>query len=415
MTDLDMVQALAFALGCGLIVGLERQWHKREVEEAGRVAGLRTFGLIGLLGGAAVQVGDGVAAFAAGLVALAVLIVLAYGWNPERRRDIGITTAVAVLVAFALGGLAGAGQTLPAVGGAVVTALLLGYKPVLHQLVRRLTRQELLAALRLILISAVTLPLLPDQGYGPFAALNPYRIWLMVVLISGLSFVGYAAVRIWGAEWGLVLTAMGGGLVSSTAVMLSFARMAARREDLGAFLAAGGLLASTIMYPRMLLVLAVVAPGLVATLAPPLVAMMLAGAVATAVLYRRGRAQPLPHQRLRNPLELRSAILFGVVLAAVTLLAHWLQDRVGSTGLYALGALSGFADVDALTLSVGSMAADGLDTSVAATAIVLAALANTAFKAGLAAAIAWTAMGRHVAVATGVMLAAGGLGLVLTI
>ena len=143
--------------------------------------------------------------------------------------------------------------------------------------------------------------------------------------------------------------------------------------------------------------------------------MMLAGAAATAVLYRRGRAQPLPHQRLRNPLELRSAILFGVVLAAVTLLAHWLQDRVGSTGLYALGALSGFADVDALTLSVGSMAADGLDTSVAATAIVLAALANTAFKAGLAAAIAWTPMGRHVAVATGVMLVAGGLGLVLTI
>jgi uncharacterized membrane protein (DUF4010 family) len=216
---------LGVALAIGLLIGVERGWAERDEEEGTRVAGVRTFALIGLLGGAAALVAQPLGALlpALGLVALAGLFATAHVIHARTRPDqLGITVPVAGLLTFVLGALAAAGETAVAAAGAVVTALLLSSKPILHHWLGTLRRRELSAGLQLLLLSVVVLPLLPDQGYGPWQTLNPYRIWWMVVLIAAMSFVGYFAVKEVGARRGAVFTGLFAGLASSTALTLHF-------------------------------------------------------------------------------------------------------------------------------------------------------------------------------------------------
>ncbi|MCG8695509.1 MAG: MgtC/SapB family protein, partial [Minwuiales bacterium] len=230
LDDLDLFVRLAVALASGMLIGLERGWEGRDLPEGSRIAGVRTFGLVGLLGGAVVLfAGDFSGVFLAAVaLGLALFAAVAY-WRASRiAADIGITTLVVLLLAFVLGALAGAGYLVPASAAAVVVAILLGIKPELHGILQRMDRTELLASLRLLLLSVVVLPVLPDQGYGPWQALNPYRIWWMVVLIAAISYAGYLSIRLIGTRRGILLTGLLGGLASSTAVTLSFARLAQR-------------------------------------------------------------------------------------------------------------------------------------------------------------------------------------------
>lgn len=385
---METVLGLAIALAAGLLVGVERGWQYRRAQESEQFAGIRSFGLIGLLGGLwallAEELGElllGFAFLGFGAVIFMILLLERRGTGSQ-----GVTTLVAALVTFALGALAVAGQQVVAAGGAVITTLLLSLKPVLHRWVRRLEAVELNAALKLLLISVVLLPVLPDRGFGPWQALNPYTLWWMVVLIATLSFSGYVAMKAVGPRRGTLLTGLLGGLVSSTAVTVSLARLA-RRAEQAPVLAAAILAACATMFPRMLVEVAVVNPALLGAVAGPLAAMTALTVLAVGWLWRRqgGPGGPTGKQVVvSNPFELWPAVQFGLLLAAVMFLAVALRHWLGETGVYLLAASSGLADVDAITLSLSRLALADLPPEVAARGVVLAAGVNTLVKALLA-------------------------------
>jgi uncharacterized membrane protein (DUF4010 family) len=392
--DLALLERLATALAAGLLIGLERGWQARALAEGARVAGLRTFGLIGLLGGLASLLGQsqGLPVLAAGFAGLALVLAVGYWRSTAASHDLSATSAVAALVTFGLGAAAGEGELAVAGAGAVVVALLLGTKPQLHRLVERIERRELLAVLQLLLMSVVLLPALPDRGLGPWQALNPYRIWWMVVLVAGLSAVGYFAIRLAGPRRGLLLTGLFGGLASSTATTVALARRAATPAETAPprLIAAGILLACAVMFPRMLLVSVVIAPALLPPLAAPLLAAGLA-AVAVALWAAGGAAasaEGAANIGAENPFELGTALKFGLLLAAILLVTEGLRRWVGNQALYPIAAVSGLADVDAVTLSFSALVADGsARPGLAGGAILLAAAVNTLVKGGLGLAI----------------------------
>lgn len=410
---LELVRRLGVALAIGLMVGLERGWHERDLPEGKRIAGVRTFGIVGLLGGVAAlladEFGDWVLASLA--LALGALVTAAHWRAAPERGDFGITTLCVALLVFALGALAGAGDLEAAAIVGVVVTILLGAKAELHAWLHHIERRELFATMRLLLITVVALPILPDKGYGPWHALNPYKLWLMVVLIAGISYVGYFAVRLIGTRLGLMVTGLLGGLASSTAVTLNFSRVARRGEASPDVLAAGAIAASSMMFPRMLVVLAVVARPLALTLAPPLLTAALVGFVVSAWLARRGDTEGADEAIPRgpNPLDLRAAIQFGVLLAVIALAARAARDWVGAAGLYALAALSGLADVDAILLSLASMWS-GNETShaTAAAGILIAAAVNSIVKPVLAAVVGGGRMGTLMGGGLALAFAAGG-------
>jgi uncharacterized membrane protein (DUF4010 family) len=440
MDETTAVTRLAIALAIGLIIGMERGWHERALAEGQRVAGLRTFGLIALLGGVAALLGQGLGGVSgggatAGLVLaaalLAIVVFLAIGyWHQVNADALSATTAIAAVLAFMLGALAVAVEPAIATAAAVVTALLLQLKPVLHAWLRRTEPHELAAALQLLLISAVILPFLPDRGFGPGAALNPYRLWWMVVLICALTFAGYVAVRWLGPARGVIATALFGGLVSSTAVTLSFARRARAQPPLARppftrALGAGVVLACTVMFARIAVVAAAVAPGLALALAPALAAAAFAGCACGAwLLWRDGaraaspaqpsESRPAEAQPLGDPVDLRTALQFAALLAIVLALASVARERLGDAGVNALAMLAGITDVDAITLSAAELVHGGMGVGAGARAVLLAAAVNTVVKAGIAVAVAGGALARIVAAASAAMLGAGALAHVLT-
>lgn len=401
----ELFVRLGVALAIGLLLGLERGWHARALPEGARVAGIRTFGIIGLLGGTAAILSETFGGLLLAVVFLALATVAAIGhWRASLKSpDVSITTTAAMLIAFALGALAGLGELAVAASGAVVITLLLGIKPELHGMLRRIERKELLATLRLLLISVVVLPVLPDQGYGPWEAINPYRIWWMVVLVAGISYVGYFAIRLAGSRRGILLTGLLGGLASSTAVAINFARLGKTNAAMQDLLAAGIAVAAATAFPRVLVLATIIAPSLFDRLVWPLFTASIV-AFAGAAWYARRSARAVEDGggeglEPRNPLELKVAVPFGLLLAVVMVLARAFRDWLGETGLYLLAAVSGLGDVDAITLSLASMIERGeASASVVAAATVLAVATGTASKPVLVTAIGNLRMGLHVAV-----------------
>lgn len=401
---------LAVALAVGLLIGVERGWHEREAREGARIAGLRTFALIGLLGGGTALLAQRLGPWILGLsfFGLAATLVTAHVATLRRGdQDVGITSLIAGLLTFVLGALAALGEVAVAAAAAVVATLLLSYKAQLHRWVGALEAKELRAAIQLLLISVVVLPILPNSGYGPWQALNPHAIWWMVVLIASISFAGYVAVKVAGAQRGAAFTGLFGGLASSTALTLHFSRVARSERGTTAVLAVGILFACGTMFPRMLLVASVVSPPLARLLAVPVVVMTLLTYV-PALWHWRTRSQSSPDAGalLKNPLELKTAISFGLLLTLVMLLGKALQSWFGEAGVLALAAASGVADVDAITLSLARMSQDDLTLRAAALGVVTAAAVNSLTKAGMAAAIG----GRDIGLRVGLPLsaAAGG-------
>lgn len=380
---------LAGALAVGLVLGTERGWEQRAAAEGARPAGLRTFTLAALLGGVTGQLPPAAAAAVLAIAAagLSGFMALAY-WQARRlEHDLGLTTVVALLLALALGAVAGFGQPLAAVAVAVVAALILYLKPQLHGWLARIEPRELIAGLQLLLISAVVLPLLPNRGMGPFAALNPFAIWLFVVLLSALSFLGYLLTKLLGARRGIALAALCGGLVSSTAVTLTFARAARDAPAAARPLAAGIVAASTIMLGRIAAITAAANLPLALRLGPALAAMLVISLLASLVLLWRS-AGPAPASPIfANPFEFLPALQMGAVIAGVMLLSKTLYALVGEAGLWTVAAVSGLADVDAITLSAAQLGAEEAVLRAAAIAILIAIVANTIVKAVMVALI----------------------------
>jgi uncharacterized membrane protein (DUF4010 family) len=396
LSDADIWLRLAVALGVGFLIGLERGFATRQLAEGARVAGLRTHALLSVLGALIVLlVGEpGGLPWAFAFLAVAGVILGAHYLHVQRDRDVGATSVVALLLTFVLGGVAMQGHLAAAAGAAVIAAVLLSAKQPLHQWIERLERRELIAALQFLLISVVVLPVLPDRGYGPWQALNPYEIWWLVVLVAGISFTGYVAIRRFGEQRGLLLTALLGGLVSSTAVTVDYAKLAQQRHGQSNLLAAGVLLAGGVMFARSLALASLLAPPLAPRLALPLLLMAAACHLGAWRLSRDGSEAAAGTLALRNPFEWRMALQFGALLALIMLLSRAAYAGFGNQGIYALALFSGLADVDAVTITVARMTE--LPLAVAVVAVLLATTANTVVKGALVATIAGRPMARLV-------------------
>lgn len=386
MPNLEVMFNLATSLAVGLLIGAERGWSARDTDDTHLVAGIRTFGLSGLLGGIAALLGQhlGLAAWIAILLALSLLVLAGYVGDLLKSEDRGMTSEIALLLTFLLGSLALTEGPELAAAGAVVVALLLSLKGVLHAALRKLSAKELSGALKLLFISLVLLPVLPNRGYGPWSAFNPYETWWMVVLIAGIGFAAYVAIRLVGTRAGLLLTALLGGMVSSTAMTLTLSRMH-DGERLQRLLASGLLATSALMFPRILLEVGVINPALLARLAMPMAVSTLVYAGGALLYYRRSGLEVGQNAEppLKNPFELGPALRFGALLVLILFLVNGAQRWLGDAGIYLVALLAGLSDVDAITLSLARNALEGLNGQVATQGIFLAALSNSLVKGGL--------------------------------
>lgn len=413
METSDAAARLAVALAIGLIVGLERGWRDRELPEGGRAAGLRTFALLGLLGGALalLQPVLGSGPLVAGIVSVAAVFGVAYAITVRQSGDRSLTSAVAALVTLVLGALAALGHAAVAVGCAVLVAVLLDLKPVLHRWLRLVAADELRAALQLLVLSAVIWPLLPNADMGLYGALNPYQLWLGVVLVAGLSLAGHFAMRLAGQRHGVVLTGLLGGLASSTAVTVALARRARRPQPQHAgTLAAGVLCACGVMFVRIDIVLAALQPALLERAAWPLGVMALVLFAGGTWLWRAGAREEAPTEdsSLAARYDLMTALGFAAFMAAVAVLAQALRAAWGDAGLYALSVLSGLADVDAMVVSIARLhAGSAVSVDVALTALLVLVASNQLAKAVVAWVVGGRALGWRVAVGFAVALSGG--------
>lgn len=400
---------LAVALAIGLLFGLERGWHGEQDGDNRKPAGVRTFGLIGLLGGVGGVIAQTLSPIVLGLLflALAAVAVGSYLFHARETDATGSTTLIAELLAFALAALSTLGHQAEAASAAVIATLLLGFKPQLHRWLARLEQAELQATLKLLLITVVLLPVLPDRGYGPAEALNPYELWWLVVLIATISYLGYFAVKVLGANAGVVLTGLLAGLASSTALTLQMARLGRDQQERANLIATGILIANTTLFPRILVIVALLKPELALAITLPLAGMTLLTLVPTLVFWlRRGTQIDVGALQVSNPLALGQALRFGLLLAVVMLVARISADVFGRAGLLGVAAVSGIADLNAITLSIARMELDTIGERTAVTAILIALTSNALFKTLLCATIG----GRGLAWRVGLPLGAALLG-----
>ncbi len=403
------------ALFIGVLIGFERERHAEGRDPT--FGGLRTFVLCALLGALAGWL-DAPAGtpwlLVAGLLVLCVM--LAVGLILESRDDAGepgMTTEISALVTYLLGGAVTRGHAGVAVMLAIAVLALLAFKQPLHGIVRAVDREDMIAGLKLLAASFIVLPLLPDSPIDPWGALNPYRLWLLVVLISTLSLVGYVAVRLLGPRRGFTLTGVFGGLVSSTAVTMSFARQSRHAPSLEGLVAMGTLLAWTIMLVRVVVEVMVVNRALLVTLAAPLAAMFVVSVIAVAwfahAAGRHGTSGTAAGRdlSLKNPFSLTSAINFALLFALVLLVVRFVQLYVPDEWLYAVAALAGATDVDAITLSVAGAARDGLAERLAVLSILVAVWSNTLAKCALVFVLGSHRVAARLAIASVAAIAAG--------
>lgn len=382
---LSQFSSLGIALGIGLLVGSERGWHHRGHSEGGRVAGIRTFTLLSLLGAVVAVVSMALvprqAALICALVFIPLGLLLSAGYVQESHRDgdVSITTAVAAMATYWLGTMPAFDLALPAAASAVLLALLLHLKESLHRWVEVLDRQELTGTLQFLVVSVVVLPLLPDQGFGPWGALNPWRLWWMVVLISGLSLLGYFAMRLVGPRRGIMVTSLAGGLASSTAVTISLSRLR-RHHDQTRTLSAGILVACSTMFSRVLVVVFVLKRDLLWPVLLPLGGGMLMLLGVALWQLRHPEQGEVRQPTVSNPFQLLPALQFGALLAVVMLAVEGLLDWFGERGLYLLSIVTGVADVDPMVLSLAPKSGAELSTGLVLMCICLAAATNTVMK-----------------------------------
>ncbi len=401
------LQQLAVALGLGLLLGLQRERTEHSI------GGIRTFPLIALFGTVCAQLGQSFGGWmvAAGLLALTGVVIYSnFAKQKAGAIDPGMTTEMAALLLYGLGAYVVIGSMIVAVvlGGAM--ALLLHLKKPMHTFAGALGEADMRAIMQFVFLTLVILPVLPHKDYGPYGVWNPFQIWLMVVLIVGISLSGYVAYKFLGARAGTLLGGIIGGLISSTATTVSYARRTAENAGGAALAALVIVIASCVSLARVLVEIAAVAPRSFAALAPPLGAMLLAASVIAAGMFffRRNRDSPMPEQR--NPAELKSALIFGALYAFVLLAVAVARERFGSAGLYTVGVISGLTDMDAITLSSASMVESGrTDASTGWRTILIAAMANYVFKFGTVALLGHRSLALRVGAAFALVLASGAL------
>ena len=388
------------SLAIGLLIGLERE------RNPSAKAGLRTFALVAVFGTLSALLSTELGSpwlLVAGLLAVAGMIIAAYLSNAGEKIDPGTTTVVALLLCYGLGAMIWYGLAKLAVMLAIGITALLYFKPELRGISQKLTRRDLVAVLQFSVLTFIVLPILPNQNYGPYDAFNPHQAWLMVVLISGISLAGYAALHVVGTRYGAPLLGFFGGLVSSTATTMIYAKHGKNNPVMFNLAALVIVIASMVVLLRLMVVSAVVAYGALPGLLPMLTGGMLFGLMAALYNWRKvGRTPELYIPETSNPAELHTAVGFGLLYVIVLLGAAWMADIAGNQGLYAVALASGLTDVDAITLSSLRLFNLGqLSEQQTVTAIALAVLANLAFKFGMVVFIGGWALARQVATGFG--------------
>jgi uncharacterized membrane protein (DUF4010 family) len=423
----DPFASLGLAAVAGLLIGLERE-RSKPADEArlSFLGGARTHPLLALVGGAGMLASRevGVVGVVVPFGALVVLLALNYAGDVWRDAHRGITSEAAFLLSFLLGvlaltqGVLEPKQKIFVVSSiAVVATFLLSAKPTLHPLARRISTEDVAGTLKFLIVAVVVLPLLPNRTYGPLEVLNPFQIGMLMVLISGLSFSGYAAIRLFGARWGLGLTGILGGIVSSTAVTLSMARRARERPEILEPAAFAVILASTVMFVRVFVIVAVVNPALRGDVALPMGLATAGGAAACLALWLRAGRPRSGSQEIAfsNPFDLVAALEFSLIFAVILLGSKAAATHLGTAGTYAAGLVAGATDVDAITLSMAKLAGEGgpLSQRVAATTIFLGTASNTIVKGVMAAVAGGWEFGRRVLAGQLLVLVAGSAGAAL--
>lgn len=415
--DLEVARNFLIALSIGALIGIERE-KKKDTEPGRSVGGIRTHILLALIGAASAWQAHALEMdwiFVVTLAIVGIAMVANSVRNPVRNQDSasGLLSEVAAFTACLLGGMVVVGNAALAVALAVATSAVLAYKQPLHGLVDRIGVDDIYAGIKLLIASFIVLPLLPDKAIDPWGALNPHSLWLLVVLISALSLVGYAAVRWAGTTHGLALTGITGGLVSSTAITLNFARSSQIQHEPAqthAF-SAGILLAWLVMFARGMILVAIVNTGLLRSIWIPFAAMGAVTAIFAGWHFRSSLAASAPVEQhgiaVTNPFSLSSAIRFGALFALVLLVIKLAQEYAPGAGLYLVSALAGSVDIDPLVLSLAKESQSGANLEQAGTAIVIGVLANTVVKCAMVAGLGAGATRRHIAAASAAVIATG--------
>lgn len=392
------LSGIALALALGLLIGLQRGWVLRKEPAGSRFAGIRTYGLFGLAGGIAGALQSRAQGLALVLlIAAAALVVLGYWRTSQRNPSISGTASLTGLITIACGFLAGSGAAALASAASGITVLVLAMRSRLHHLIRHIDEQEMAAIARFALIALVILPLLPNDPVGPYGAWRPRQLWLVVVLVSGFSFAGYAGVRLLGASRGVLATAAAGAVVSSTAVTASLGGKLRDEAANVALLNAGIALASAVMFARVLVLTAALAPFALPTFATLAVPGMLVSLGGAGLLIRaaRGKGTQKDGVELRNPFDLGPALLLMALTMVLTVIAHWVLQRFGDAGLATVLAISGAIDVDSAIITMGNLPPGALAPHLAGLVlmppIALNSLVKSATLLGLAGRKGWPA------------------------
>jgi len=389
--ELEVIKSILIAVGLGFMIGMQRAIYHLSQEEKS-FAGSRTFSLIAMVGYMAGGLNEhfGGIALIMGILAGGVILA-AYYFKVTRHEGYGSTTHFAAIATYLLGMMVSLRQEKYAIFLGVLIIVLLEIKPKLQRFEARITPTDINAAVLLLAMTFLVLPVLPDRMIGPYHLFNPYKTWLMAVIISAISFVGYAAIKILGHKKGLFLTGALGGLVSSTAVSVSMSRLAVAQRRFAVHFAAAIAIACTFMFLRVLILVFVVNPELARDLLVPFAAASAGGLIYTWYLYRSAQSASVSVEDTfaRNPLQLSEAIKFGILFGIVYGAVAFVQARYGDVGVYVVSMLSGITDVDAVTLTLAQLAKEGSLKAVAAmNGIVIASVVNSFVKLGI---VCWLA------------------------
>lgn len=407
MDVFTIFQKFGLALGLGLLIGLQRE------RSASAVAGFRTFPLVTMFGTLCAFLAEphGWAILPAGLLSLVALVVIS---NVLKGRageiDPGMTTEVTLLMGFCLGAYIVNGPPAVAVvlGGTVT--LLLHLKPQLHGMAKRIGETDFRAIMLFVAIGLVILPILPDAAFGPYGVLNPRRIWWMVVLITGISLGGYLIFKIWGAGVGTIAGGILGGLISSTATTVSYARLSKEHEGGENTASLVIMLAGSVVFIRVIAIIAVAAPAHWTGVAPWVAGMLGVMLVLSGVLAWKAKGEKTTLPEPSNPTELKSALIFTAIFAVVLIAVAATKEHFGNRGLYPVAVISGLTDMDAITLSTAELAREGkLDARTTASLIIVASMANLVFKGIMVASLGTRALAMRVGTLFALALAGGGV------
>lgn len=376
---LTILKGLAVVVFIGMLIGLEREYARNKDEKI--FAGIRTFPLIGLYGFTSALISSITEnwAYAIFFIGFAGLSIAAY-YSSAKDGKVGGTSEVSSFIVFILGSLVYWGYILLPVVIAIIITMFLSLKIQLHSFVGKVNAADIYATLKLAIITLIILPILPDKTFGPFDVLNPRLIWYMVIFVSGISFVGYIFIKLLGKDRGIIVTSLLGGLVSSTALTYSLTKKSKIEEPLSFNYGLGVITASSMMFLRVLLIIAILNSELAVPLFIPLVIFALAGIIASIVFYKKNINIPEAAIELKNPFELKSAFVFGIIFGLTIFLAKAAQIYFGDQGLYAASALAGFSSVDAISISISRLFGSNITLLVAMKAILFATISNTVIK-----------------------------------